>query len=86
MKYVSNLIPREHRVLPDYFKQSPEPDVPVSSPYQLLEYVGAGIFFLVGLSALPHLVMFLLSCLIGFIQLPYSANTRHYQEITLPAF
>ncbi len=74
MKYVPNLIPREHRVLPDYFKQSPKPDVPGASPYQLLEYVGAGIFFLVGLSALPHLVMFLLSCLIGFILLPYGQS------------
>jgi len=70
MRYVPNLIPKELKVLPEYFKGTPYTNVKPNIALTLFGYTGAVIFFLFSILCIKHVLLFLLYGCTGFIFLP----------------
>lgn len=70
MRYVPNLIPKENKVLPEYFKGNPYKYSKGSTLLIILGYISACIFFLFALTTLVHIPLALLYATVGFILLP----------------
>lgn len=70
MRYVPNLIPKDKKVRPDYFKGSPYVTQSKNKIGTLLSYIGAVSLFLAALACINHSVLTLLLGILGFILLP----------------
>ncbi len=72
MRYVPDLIPKENRVLPEYFKGSKFKKIDDWNPFTKYSLIAAAIsIFLVALAFLNHFFLFLLLAALGFVLLPF---------------
>jgi len=71
MNYVPDLIPKDKKVLPHYFKPStPTSNKDEKSPKKILSIIGSCLAFLVALGNIDHPLLFLLLLVIGLTLLP----------------
>jgi tetratricopeptide (TPR) repeat protein len=70
MKYLPDLIPKDIKVLPDYFKGNIYASSTKNKSASILFYIGAAIFFIAAIANVKHPLLTLLFGLIGFILLP----------------
>ncbi len=70
MKYVPDLIPKDIKVLPDYFKGNIYASSTKNKSASILFYIGATIFFIAAIVNIKHPLLTLLFGSIGFILLP----------------
>lgn len=70
MRYVPDLIPKDIKVLPDYFKGNIYASSTKNKSASIIFYIGATIFFLAAIINIKHPLLTLLFGSIGFILLP----------------
>lgn len=70
MKYVPDLIPKDIKVLPDYFKGNIYASSTKNKLVSILFYISAAIFFIAAIATIKHPLLTLLFCSIGCILLP----------------
>ena len=70
MGYVPDLIPKDKKVLPDYFKSNPFSYARKNGLLTVLGYLGAVFFFLSALAYASAPIVFILFAIVGFIIFP----------------
>lgn len=70
MRYVPDLISKDLKVLPDYFKGNIYSPPTKNKPAFILFYFAASVFFIVALACIKHPLLAFLFAAIGFILLP----------------
>ncbi|OSZ82583.1 hypothetical protein CAP35_04765 [Chitinophagaceae bacterium IBVUCB1] len=70
MKYVPDLIPKDKRVLPDYFKNNPFKYTKGNTALNVLGYIAGSIFILMAFASINYILLALLYGVIGFVLLP----------------